>query len=311
MSGMRRLWWIAILALVGCAGQNDDGRPLVRVGSKKFTEGEILGEMLCQLAVDAGARAEHLDSLGDTSVVWNGLLQGDIDAYVEYTGTLTQDVLSKKQLMDEDDLKKALEEFGVRMSRPLGFNNTYAIGMRSDHANEMGIKKISDLRQYPNLRLGFSNEFLKRERDGWEPLRRRYRLPQPTPDGAEHDIAYQALARGVVDVTDVYATDAKLRTYRFELLKDDLHFFPTYDALILYRAELEERAPAVVQSFRRLEGRINAEKMIELNARVDLDREGVPATAGAFLAQSLNVQSRFVEDSMAHRLAVTTVQHLR
>src|SRR5262249_54216981 len=152
-----------------------------------------------------------LDSLGDTSIVWNSLRTGAIDAYVEYTGTLTQDVLSQQHLKTEADLRQALNDLGIRMSKPLGFNNTYAVGMRAQQADELGIRTISDLRSHPTLRMGFSNEFMKREKDGWAPLRRRYRLPQTTPDGAEHDIAYQALANGIVDVTDVYATDAKLR----------------------------------------------------------------------------------------------------
>jgi osmoprotectant transport system permease protein len=183
--------------------------------------------------------------------------------------------------------------------------------MRADQADKLGIRTISDLRKHPNLRLGFSNEFLKREKDGWEPLRRRYRLPQPTPDGAEHDIAYQALANGVVDVTDVYATDAKLRTYKFRLLDDDLHFFPAYDAVILYRADLEARAPEVVRSLLRLEGRIDAPTMIDLNARVDLDHERETQAAAEFLDASLGVHSEVTNDTLARRLLVTTLQHLR
>ncbi len=308
----RGLWCVGLVALAGCAAQHpDDERPLVRVGSKKFTESEVLGEVLAQLARDAGARSEHKGSLGDTSVVWNGLLTGAIDAYVEYTGTLTQDILFREHLKDSDGLRRSLAARGIVMSQPLGFNNTYAIGMRADVAEKLGVRTISDLRQHPDLRLGFSNEFLKREKDGWDALRRRYRLPQPTPDGAEHDIAYHALANGVVDVTDVYATDAKLRTYKFLLLEDDLHFFPAYDAVILYRADLESRCPEVVRSFRRLEGQIPAAKMIDLNARVDLDHAREGRVAADFLSDSLGIHSDFGDDSLAARLLTTTAQHLR
>jgi osmoprotectant transport system permease protein len=307
----RRFWWLGLVVLAGCSSAADDSRPIVRTGSKKFTEGEILGEMLAQLATDAGARGSHLDSLGDTSIVWNGLRTGAIDAYVEYTGTLTQDVLSQQHLKTEAELRQALHEHGIRMSKPLGFNNTYAVGMRAQHADELGIRTISDLRQHPNLRMGFSNEFMKREKDGWAPLRRRYRLPQATPDGAEHDIAYQALANGIVDVTDVYATDAKLRTYRFRLLEDDLKFFPAYDAVVLYRADLEQRAPEVVKSLLRLEGRIDATKMIELNASVDIDRVSVPRVAADFLSSNLDLHSDIADESLTQRLFDRTWQHLR
>jgi osmoprotectant transport system permease protein len=306
-----RTWCLVALALAGCSEPAEDGRPTVLVGSKKFTEGEILGETLAQLASDAGARAKHLDSLGDTSIVWNGLLTGKIDAYAEYTGTLTQDILFKQHLRNDGELRQALSEVGVRMSKPLGFNNTYAIGMRAQQADELGIRTISDLRQHPTLRPGLSNEFLRREKDGWEPLRRRYKLPQPTPAGAEHDIAYQALANGIVDFTDLYATDAKLRTYRFRILADDLHFFPPYDAVVLYREDLEKRAPEVVKNFLLLEGRIDADKMIDLNAGVDLDRKSVGRVAADFLADTLDIHSSVTDVSLAEHLYETTLQHLR
>jgi osmoprotectant transport system permease protein len=307
----RRLWWLALLLLAGCSAPGNDSRPTVRVGSKKFTEGEILGETLAQLATDAGAKGVHLDSLGDTSIVWNSLQTGAIDAYAEYTGTLTQDVLSQRHLKDEADLRQALSDLGIRMSKPLGFNNTYAVGMRAQQADELGIRSISDLRRHPTLRMGFSNEFMKREKDGWAPLRRRYRLPHATPDGAEHDIAYQALANGIVDVTDVYATDAKLRTYRFRLLEDDLKFFPAYDAVVLYRADLEKRAPEVVKNFLRLEGQIDGTRMIDLNAQVDIDRATVPRVASNFLANTLDLHADIADDSLTQRLLERTLQHLR
>src|SRR5262249_33386561 len=160
--------------------------------------------------------------------------------------TLTQDILTSRKLPDEAALRQALAEQGLRMSRPLGFNNSYALAMGRSRAAGLGVHKISDLRQHPGLKFGLSNTFLNREKAGWEPLRRSYGLPQRAPEGIEHELSYQAVQEGSLDVTDVYTTDAKLRKYDFQILEDDRHFFPVYDAVLVYRADLEGRAPAVV-----------------------------------------------------------------
>ena len=296
------------LALSGC-GRSD----VVHVGSKKFTESAVLGEMLTQLARSTGVTAEHLEQLGDTNIVWNGLKAGQLDAYCEYTGTFTQDILSREHVT-EDALPDALAREGLRLSRPLGFNNGYALGMKRGRAEALGIRRISDLKKHPDLRLGLSTQFLTREKDGWEPLRRFYGLPQPTPNGSEHDIAVLGVARGALDVTDIYSTDAKLRALDLVTLEDDRHFFPRYDAVIVYRADLEERHPEVVREFRRLEGQITDAEMIALNARVEVgpadDRLSPAQAASEFLGKKLNVQTTVTTDSLAHRLAVTTGQHL-
>jgi osmoprotectant transport system permease protein len=304
--------YLALLALPGCSGPPPDGRPVVRVGSKKFVESEILGDMLAQLAGAAGARAEHLKQLGDTSILWNGLLKGDLDAYCEYTGTLTQDLLAGEGVTDAT-LPEALARRGLRMSRPLGFNNSYALAMTRARAAELGVRTISDLRAHPGLRFGLSNPFLKRDKDGWEPLRRAYDLPQQVPAGLEHDLALRGVRDGAYDVTDIYATDAKVRRYDLFVLEDDRRFFPRYDAVVLYRADLADRAPAVVESFLRLEGRIRDADMVGLNARVDTDEGPVPAAVASadFLADQLSVRTAVTTDTLAQRLTATTLQHLR
>ena len=149
----------------------------ITVGSKGFTESVILGEMLKQLAGQTGIETHHLRQLGGTSVLWNALLSGEIDAYPEYNGTLLQEILVKENLQTEAELKQALAARGLRMTSPLGFNNTYAIGMKAELAERLDIHTISDLKKHPELVLGFGNEFMDRA-DGWPGLQQRYQLPQ-------------------------------------------------------------------------------------------------------------------------------------
>lgn len=309
MKCKRQVVWLAVFALSGCAGPSND----VSVGSKKFTESEVLGSVLAQLGETTGARVKHLQALGDTIVVWQGLLGGEVDAYVEYTGTLTQDILASEHITDEAALRTALEKRGLGMSKPLGFNDSYAIGMRRDRAEALGIQTVSDLRKHPQLRPGFSNTFLDRVRDGWVPLRRRYGLPQQTPSGSEHDISYEALARGDIDFTDVYTTDAKLSIYDFKLLTDDLHFFPAYDAVIVYRLDLAKRRPDVLEKLLTLEGKVTAGDMIGMNARVDLkgpDQAEVSTVSAEFLARKMGIQVSRGHDTLWSRLRKATLEHL-
>ncbi len=267
-------WWLALalLALPGCGKQ--DG-PVVRIGSKAFTESVILGDVLAQLAASAGVRAEHGEGgrrLGDTGKVWQALLLGEVDAYCEYTGTLTQEILAREKLKGGDDLKEALAKLKVKMSRSVGFSNNYALGMKEQKAAQRGIRTISDLCAHPDLRLGLSNAFIKRA-DGWDGLKARYGLPFRTPDGLEHTLAYKALATGSLDVIDLYTTDAEILRYGLRVLEDDRRYFPTYDAVILYRADLAEKAPPALEAMLRLEGRVTARAMQELNSRANIDKQ--------------------------------------
>ena len=303
-------WPVLLLALapLGC------GRPAdVRVGSKAFPESEILGELARDLAASTGASAEHRNHLGDTSKVWTALLLGEIDAYCEYTGTLSHDILTDEHVRTDDEIRRALAAKGIRMSRSLGFSDNYALGMREDRAAELGVRTISDLKQHPDLRLGLSHQFLDRA-DGWRGVRRFYGLPFETPNASEHALAYQALAAGTVDVVDVYTTDAQVRQYRIRLLEDDRHFFPAYDTVLLYRADLEQRFPEAVRAMLRLEGAISADEMLDMNARVVLSegkkKVSEKRAAADFLAQKLGVHVEVEDETLSQRLWLRTWQHL-
>jgi osmoprotectant transport system permease protein len=303
---------LAVLAVgvSGCAPpQARYEKPVVRIGAKAFPESQILGEMLRLLAHEAGAETDKLQSLGDTAKVWNALLLDRIDAYCEYTGTLTQQLLADEDVATPEKLRRALARRGLRMSRSLGFNNSYGLGMTKKRAENLGIKSISDLRKHPRLKVGASAPFLDRP-DGWRALRKFYALPQDTRDGMEHALAYEGLAAGTLDVTDVYTTDAAIRQRDLVVLADDRHFFPSYEAIVLYRADLDRRAPHVVDALLRLEGTINEAAMIDLNAQVVVEKKPVRATAAEFLRESVKVPVEAADESLGERLLLRTWQHL-
>lgn len=286
----------------------DEPALLIRVGSKLDTEGSILGEMVGQLAQSAGARSTF-QQLGSTGIVWQALRNGDIDVYPEYTGTLRQEIFAGRGLADEAALRQALADLGIRMSRPLGFNNTYAIGMKEAKAERLGIRTISDLRQHPELRFGFTNEFMGRA-DGWPGLRDRYQLPQRDVRGLEHSLAYQALRSDTVDATDLYSTDAEIRVQQLRVLQDARGFFPEYHAILLYRAKLQEQAPQAVEAMLRLEGRISESDMAAMNARVVGEAQKPAKVAADFLVQTLNVHTEVRTPSAFDDLIRHARQHL-
>jgi osmoprotectant transport system permease protein len=286
-----------------------DRTPKVKVGSKAFTESVILGDILTGLVRDTGRRAVHRREMGGTQVLWQALLEGSVDVYPEYTGTIAEEILGGQPQRDEDSLRAALAERGVRMSRPLGFNNTYALGMSEKRAERLGVRRVSDLTRHPELRFGFSNEFLKRK-DGWDGLRRHYGLPQRDVVGMEHELAYRSLDAGGIDVTELYSTDANIRFHGLRVLEDDRRYFPDYQAVLLYRADLETREPAVVASLLRLEGAIDVEAMTTMNAEVTLKREPESRVAAEFLGSRMGVKAEAHEEGLAARLWRRTVEHL-
>ncbi|HEB56585.1 MAG TPA: ABC transporter permease subunit [Gammaproteobacteria bacterium] len=286
------------------------GEPVkITIGSKNFTESVILGDMLTHLVQRAGFEASHQRQLGGTRVVWNALLSGEIDAYPEYTGTLMQETLVKENLQTEAQLKQALAVRGLRMTRPLGFNNAYAIGMKETLAERLKVRKISDLRNHPELVFGFGNEFMDRA-DGWPGLQQRYQLPQQNVRGLDHDLAYRGIDSDMLQVTDLYVTDAEISYYKLRILEDDLDYFPAYNAVILYRADLEQRAPEAVALFKRLAGRIDAQAMRELNARVKLNGEAEAVVAAGFLEENLALELDLKVKTAWQRFWQHTREHL-
>ena len=301
-----RLYPLMFLLLGLAHASEPGGEVRIAVGSKAFTESVILGEIVVHLAEKAGAETVYKRELGGTRVLWNALLRGDIDVYPEYTGTIAQEILKGTE---SRDTAPALAEYGIAMSEPLGFNNTYALGMLENVAARLGIHSISDLRRSTDLRFGFSNEFMDRG-DGWPSLRHRYLLTHREVNGLDHDLAYRGLAAGTIDVTDLYSTDAEIRYYNLRVLRDDLSHFPGYHGVLLYRKDLLARAPRVVELMLKLEGAISDVHMIEMNSKSKLDKTPENLVAAEFLTAHLAEPVDAVAVSMAQRLLVRTREHL-
>ena len=279
----------------------------VRIGSKQFTESVILGELARETAREADIQAVHQRELGGTSILWIALLHSDIDVYAEYTGTLTHELL-KNVSPDADipTLRARLRPLGIGITDSLGFNNTYAIGMREDRAAALGIHSISDLLAHTDLHFGFSNEFMDRE-DGWPGLRDRYGLTQTQVRGLDHTLAYRAVASGAVDAIDLYSTDAEIPYYHLRTLDDDRHYFPRYEAVYLYRLPLEKSTPAFVSALRKLAGRIDENAMRQMNAQVKLQGEKENVVVASFLG----IRAPRDDSGFWSRLLQRSIEHIK
>ncbi len=280
---------LALVALAGAATVL--AAPALNVGSKRFTESYILGEILTQTAGAVGeAEATHRQGLGNTAIVLNALTTGSIDVYPEYTGTIAKEILKLDAVPSLAELNIRLAPMGLAVGVPLGFNDTYAVAMRADDARRRGIARLSDLGAHPDLRLGLSQEFIGRA-DGWPGLKRAYALPFDTPRGLDHGLAYEAIAGGQVDAIDIYSTDAKLDKYGLTVLDDDRHYFPRYDAVLLYRADLPQRLPKTWAALSALKGTIDDASMRRMNASVELDGRSFATVAAEFLSHRAGAPS--------------------
>ena len=224
MSGFRPALLARIVAYL-CAGPLTTicaDEPIV-VGSKNFTEGYLLAEIMAQSLEADGLPVERRFGFGGTKICFDALVAGEIDVYPEYTGTLRQVLIGTDAAVDSA-LADTLRSRSLLLLPSLGFNNTYAIAMNEDRAADLGIERISDLAAHDDLAVGFSHEFLQRP-DGWPGLANTYELGL-TPTGIEHGLAYQAIDSGKIDVTDAYSTDGELLRFGLRLLEDDRDYFP-------------------------------------------------------------------------------------
>jgi osmoprotectant transport system permease protein len=186
--------------------------------------------------------------------------------------------------------------------------------MRRSEAQRLGVRTISDLQKYPELKIGLTHEFLDRQ-DGWRPLRERYALPQQNVIGIDHALGYSALANGSIDVKDAYSTDAKIEQNDLVVLKDDLNFFPKYEAVFLFRSSMR---PDAIAALRRLEGTLDEKRMIRLNAEAERTKDYTRAAdlyfnGGVAAAQppSGHVGRSYMGESFPHKLVRWTVRHLQ
>ncbi len=293
------------LAILNPRPGNADDKNII-IGSKTFTENIILAEIATQLIREQGLSALHKSGLGGTRILWSALAAGEISAYPEYTGTLKQEIFSNQTIENFSQLKHALAQEGIGITPVLGFNNTYIIGMLEDVAGASAIRSISDLKKYPQLKFGFSNEFMDRA-DGWPGLRRHYKLPQMNVRGVDHDLAYRGLSSRAIDVMDLYSTDAEIQYYKIRPLLDDQHYFPDYYAVYLYRLD---QKPVLVQALQQISGQIDNNSMVAMNAAVKIDGKKEQAVAADFIRKTYGVQTRSVETTVVDQFLKNTRDHL-
>ena len=302
---MRHFLFIMLLTFVipAKAGICSDKIETLKIGSKRFTESYVLGEIAKKSFEDQNFKAIHKQGMGGTIILWQALRRGAIDLYPDYTGTIREEILKAKENMTPVEMRQQLSEFGIGMSDELGFNNTYALVMRKSQARKLGIRKISDLKRFPELKFGFNHEFLNRQ-DGWKPLKKHYALPQTNVRGLEHSLAYSALANQQIDLMEAYSTDAKILKYDLQILKDDLHFFPTYYAVFLYRLSMPSKAFPIIQKF---SGTFSEKKMIQLNEAAERTRDYTYAASLYFTGASDFVHA---QASPIRKILFWTFQHL-
>ncbi|MEK6606174.1 MAG: glycine betaine ABC transporter substrate-binding protein [Myxococcota bacterium] len=278
----------------------------VRVGSKHFTEGYLVAEMMALLVEKNGHEVQRIHGLGGTMVCFEALKNGAIDMYPEYTGTIAQEILKSPRPLSEVEMRGELRRrFGIVMLPSFGFENTYAIALARAQARALGVSRISDLAGHPELRGGLSYEFLRRQ-DGWPALAAAYGLTQQ-PAGMEHGLAYDALRAGQIDFTDAYTTDAKIARYDLVVLEDDRGFFPSYRAVPLLR----EAQQHLRSAFTPVLGTLDEKAMRALNAAVEIDGRRFEEVARSHLAERGLVRDRAgAAPGLAARLARRTAEHL-
>ncbi|NEX22055.1 ABC transporter permease subunit [Thiorhodococcus mannitoliphagus] len=216
--------------------------------------------------------------------------------------------MAREQPVSAAELRAWLAERGIRLAGSIGFQNNYALGMVEARAAELGIASVSDLKAHPELKFRLGSEFMDRA-DGWPGLRDRYGLPQADVRGVEHELAYRALGAAEADVTEVYTTDAEIAYYDLRALEDDLGYFPRYDAVLIYRDDLQARAPEALKALQRALGLIDVERMVALNAAVKLDGRSEAEVARQFLRETFALDLKSSAEGFLARLARYSLEH--
>jgi glycine betaine/choline ABC-type transport system substrate-binding protein len=262
------------------------------IGSKNFTEQVILGELLAQqIERTTQVRVERRLNLGGTFICHQALVAGQIDAYVEYTGTALTAILKKPVSTDAKQVYETVrreyqQQFKTEWTEPLGFNNTFVIVVRGDDAQKLNLKTISDAAPFTGKWVaGFGYEFIERE-DGYPGLSKVYDLHFPAPPRVmDLGLTYRALAGGQVDVIAGNSTDGLIDTLHLLALEDDRHYFPPYDAVPLLREEVARKHPEVRKAFAALAGKITESDMRRLNYQVDGEHRDVADVVREFLSR--------------------------
>jgi len=311
MTGRRLLSWIALGAAAAIGCRQEPAQPVIRVTSLRDVEGQVLGELFAQLIESTGeARVERRLGLGGSGVVFAAFHAGEVDLVPQYSGTLAEELLRQPELTDFATIRRQVEARGYEVLGPLGFNNTYGIGVKREMAERFGLRRISDLRGR-SWRGAVTPEF-REAVTGLGAMVSAYRLALGDVRTMEHALSYVALARGEVDFVDVYTTDATIRARDLIVLDDDLGVFVRYEGLVLARSGFARRYPRSWAALGQLVGRLSDSTMTRLNGEFEIARRSPSAIAADFLA-SIGVTPPTVQDEVAAgepRWLRLTLEHL-
>lgn len=280
---------VIIVGTVGCRiyGKKDT----IVIGSKNFSEQLILGNILADLIEEnTDLEVERKLNLGGSSVVWEAVKSGNVDAYVEYTGTGLVSIMQRQSITDADKTYNIVKEYfdkeyNVEWLEPLGFNNTYVLAVREDTAKKYNLKTTSDLAKVSDeLILGCTMEFSDRD-DGYKGLKKIYNINFKSLKPVDGGLRYTAVNNKESDVIDAFSTDGLLKAFNLKTLEDDKNFFPPYYAVPIIRKDTLEKYPELKNVLNKLAGQISEETMRELNYKVDKLGEEPGKVANEFLKE--------------------------
>jgi osmoprotectant transport system substrate-binding protein len=274
------------------AGCRKPAQVHLTIGSKFFTEQVILAELLAQhIESRTNIPVDRKTNLGGTLLVHKALLSGNLDLYVEYTGTALTAVLNEPPGTDSSAAiynrvkQQYSQRFHLDLTEPLGFENTFAMVIRGDDAQNLHLRTMSDLAPIaPKWHAGVGYEFLERP-DGFPGWSTRYSLHFAAPPNVmDLGLLYRALLDRQVDVVAGNSTDGLIDSFHLVALEDDKHYFPPYDAVPIVRRAALEKFPQLRAALADLSGKLTAADMRHLNAQVDADQRDVAAVVRAFRA---------------------------
>ena len=280
-----------VLSLPTFSGCRNSRQPHLTIGSKFFTEQVILAELLAQhIEARTGIHVDRKSNHGGTLLCQKALLSGDLDLYVEYTGTALTAVLNESPSRDPRDVYNRVKQdyaqrFHLEVTEPLGFENTFAMVVRSEDAQRLNLRNTSDIVPFaPKMRAGFGYEFLERP-DGFRGWSQLYGLHFAAPPSVmDLGLIYRALVDNKVDIVAGNSTDGLIDALHLVPLVDDKHYFPPYDAVPVVRRDALEKFPQLRPALGDLANKISAEEMRQLNSEVDASQRDPSAVVRAFRA---------------------------
>ncbi len=281
--------------LAGCGGGSGDSasEPIV-IGSKPWTEQYILPYILGEyIEGNSEYTVEYKDGLGEVAVLTPALEKGDIDLYVEYTGTGLKDVLKEESVpgqSSEEVLERVREgyeeKYNATWLEPLGFENGYTLAYSKDSGfDAKTYSELAEITKSQDISFGAPHSFYERKGDGYDDLTKEYGFDFSAKESFDPAIMYEALKNGDVDVIPAFTTDSRIGLFDLQTTEDDKSFFPKYDAVPLVRMETLEEYPELEEVLSGLAGQISEEEMLAMNAKVDVDKEVASDVARAFLLE--------------------------